>query len=91
MKFTIKSISVLMQKIANTTVVLRFKEKHPETFLFIPNRLTLKNFSGLLLTFFSVAIILNLFLLFHFADRIIAPTQKAGFRVPKKVLWLMKH
>jgi hypothetical protein len=56
LKFTIKSISVLMQKIANTTVVLRFKEKHPETFLFIPNRLTLKNFSGLLLTFFSVAI-----------------------------------
>ena len=25
------------------------------------------------------------------ADRITAPTQKAGFRAPKTVLWLNKH
>jgi hypothetical protein len=60
-----------MQKIANTTLVLHFKEKHPETFLFMANRLTLNNFSGLTLTFFSVTIISNLFLLFHFTEEII--------------------
>lgn len=70
-KVAIKSISVLTQKIANTTVVLHFKEKHPETFRFIANRLTLKKFSGLPLTFFSVAVISNLFLLFDFTEETI--------------------
>jgi membrane-associated phospholipid phosphatase len=67
----IKSLAVLTQKIANTTVVLHFKEKHPETFRFIANRLTLKKFSGLPLTFFSVAIISNLVLLFDFTEETI--------------------
>jgi membrane-associated phospholipid phosphatase len=67
----IKSLAVLMQKIANTTVVLHFKEKHPDTFLFIANRLSLNKFSGLPLTIFSIAIVLNLFLLFDFTEETI--------------------
>lgn len=65
-KVALKSIAVLTQKIANTTVVLHFKEKHPDTFLFIANRLSLNKFSGLPLTILSISIISNLFLLFDF-------------------------
>ena len=70
-KVALKSIAVLTQKIANTTVVLHFKEKHPDTFLFIANRLSLNKFSGLPLTILSIAIILNLFLLFDFTEETI--------------------
>lgn len=70
-KVALKSIAVLTQKIANTPVVLHFKDKHPNTFQFIAKRISLNKFSGLPLLILSISIILNLFLLFDFTEETI--------------------
>ncbi len=67
-RVTFKLLADLAQKFVETTIVLRFKEKHPKTFLFIATRLSLNKFSGLPLTILSIAIISNLFLLFDFTE-----------------------
>ncbi len=61
-------MSDFANKLADTKIVIHFKKKYPNSFLFISNRLSLNRFSGLPLTIFSFAIISNLLLLFDFTE-----------------------
>ena len=63
-----KYITDLTAKFSEIPIVKRFRETNPNTYLLITNRLSLNKFSGLPLTILSIAIILNLFLLFDFTE-----------------------
>lgn len=67
-KLTLKSIADFVRKIPDTALVIGFKKKYPDTYLFIANRLSLTAFSGLPLTVLSIAIVSNLLLLFDFTE-----------------------
>lgn len=61
-------ITDLTSKFKGTTILLLFKGKYPNIFLFITKRLSLNKFSGLPLTILTIAIISNLLLLFDFTE-----------------------
>lgn len=67
-KNCIKNLSDFANKIVNTKIVKRFRQKHPKTFQFIFNRFSLAKFSGLPLSIFSLAVISNMLLLFDFTE-----------------------
>lgn len=67
-KAYLKYLIDLAHKLVDTKIVIHFKQKYPNAFQFIANRLSLTRFSGLPLTILSIAILSNLLLLFDFTE-----------------------
>ena len=65
------NLKLYATKIIHSKFIAGFKYKYPRLFRFIIERFTLKKFKGLPLTFFSLAVFFNLFLLFDFTEDVI--------------------